>query len=168
MDAKKLEYLTAKWEEFIEKSCMTIDVRQGLGKNTKLKNFLITYTEKAFIEVCNHYYSYLGTPPMFGLIYHDLKDKNLDPTARRLYLNLLEQTQHAVKTEIDRILEESKKAMCIKVVNQVYNPVHNKMGYMLENGDVVFTDEKIVDSSYDITEQNIIRKLNIKSILDEE
>jgi hypothetical protein len=168
MEKDKLEYLAYKWEKFITTLSVTTAVHRNM-KQPQVREHLLRFTEKAFNEsllACTPY-NIMGAVYAFEHPIDALNDKSIHINMRNVLTDALGETKNRLYTEMVRMDVEAKKALTIKVTDRIYNPYHNKIGYMLENGEVIFTDEIVTDSTCDLANVNVMRKINISEVLDD-
>jgi hypothetical protein len=153
------EHDTQRWSHLI----MLIVKGTPLSNIDGMNEILLNFCERDFIKR-NTLYPEIPSPFIdFKIAF--MQKSNLSVSE---YLNeIAQQTLEALKIEVNRIIKEGCRTYNIKIIDKVYNPFLNKIGYTLDDGDVVFTDEIVEKTTYNITSKSLMRKVNISSILNE-
>jgi hypothetical protein len=154
------------WEGYIN----TLILKSRLKSVSTVETHLIKFAKDKFKEL-NVNMPYITSPfeqdvnmvvSMYGMGAY----MPMSSVDKRAYINTIaNEVITLVKEELIRIEKEGAKLYNIKIIDRVYNPLYNKIGYTLEDGSIVFTDEVVTESTHEVNTDNFMRKVTINSIL---
>jgi hypothetical protein len=143
--------------------------KNELGKINGMCDLLVKFAEKDF-STRNTLYPQLKSPFNCGSVYaysveNDMnRTFNSEPFDAYIY-RIARETMDAVNAEIKRLEICARNSYNIKIADKVYNPLYNRVGYVLESGETIFTDEKVTESDYVLNTDNFLRKVKLDSII---
>jgi hypothetical protein len=168
---KKTEYLRAVWSKYLDKHKLGISkAAQTFIKHPQIEDHLLHFADREYQSRYMEVF-HVQAPPFTGEMppastayshsgYHAVSNEEL-------YYRFIQEHSNAILAEIYRLEEAARTTLNLKVADRIYNPFINKMGYTLANGDVIFTDENVTETTCELDKVNVKRLMAIRNILND-